>query len=848
MTTAELLAKNKIQIESTAPGDYATTCPQCSHNRKPENQDKKCLGVHIDTKGACWHCNHCGWAGPEKGSGNSKRPELQSYLYRDADGVVRFRKIRNLPGREPRFWLERPGGKGGWLKGTKGVDTKILYRADEVKKAIGEGRLIAVVEGEKDANNLWAIGIAATCNAHGAQDITKTNKPKWYSEHTVQLEGADVVIMNDNDPAGYAHADAAGGDLILFNIAKRVRRLDLKPHWPDIPKGGDVSDWLAVGGEHTPERLRELIANTPDYDGEATSHYAPQEEGQAGEETVSETKTDAGQIDEDVELQRLARLTVRQYEQQRKEAAKRLEVRAPVLDKLVAAKRVELGFDEDDGKQGRAVELPEPEPWPEPVDGAAMLDGIAAAIRKHVVMSDTSRDTSALWAVHAYLLDCFLVSPRLGVRSPTKRCGKTTLEDVLSRLVPRPLPTANVTPAALFRVVEAYRPTLLIDEADTFLYDDDELRGLINSGHRKGGTVLRTVGDDHEPRAFSTYSAVVIALIGTLPDTINDRAVPVDLKRRLRSEPIEPFRPDRAGHLDELARKAARWTQDNAEAVAAADPEMPDGVINRAADNWRVLLAIADVAQGEWPERARKAALAAHAAGEDDDASRLEMLLGDIRQVFTEKNVPEIGSQALVKALIRLEGRPWREMGKAAKPLTQNKLARMLVPVKITPEKVGPREKRISGYVREHFKDAFARYLEPEGVFKADNRTQCDETGTSDIFKPDTVQSECPVAKSEKPNNDGLLSGCPVAKGDEGPKARAGANGQGAQPASKRVRRVTAWGVSFGVVGPAPPGATCLYCHEATPDEIGGVMLVEGCGRLHEGCAPAWISNENRSK
>src|SRR5262249_8887595 len=148
---------------------------------------------------------------------------------------------------------------------------------------------------------------------------------------------------------------------------------------------------------------------------------------------------------------------------------------------------------------------------------------------------------------------------RLGVRSPTKQCGKTTLLDVIGRLVLRPLPTANVTAAAIFRVVEGHRPTLLVDEVDTFLHENDELRGILNSGHRKGGTVLRTVGDDFEVRAFGTYAAVAIALIGALPDTLHDRAVTVDLKRRLPSEKVDPFRPDRANNLDVLARKAARW-------------------------------------------------------------------------------------------------------------------------------------------------------------------------------------------------------------------------------------------------------------------------------------------------
>jgi Protein of unknown function (DUF3631)/RepB DNA-primase N-terminal domain len=373
--------------------------------------------------------------------------------------------------------------------------------------------------------------------------------------------------------------------------------------------------------------------------------------------------------DTDVEITRLAKLSLVKYEQQRKEAAEKLSVRASILDRLVEAERERLGLaGEDDAKQGRAISFPEPEPWPEPVNGVELLSALATAIRRHVVMSDAARDEAALWVVHAHMPDCFLVSPRLAVTSPVKGCGKTTLLDVLGRLVPRPLPTANVTSAALFRVVEGYKPTLLVDEADTFLPDNDELRGVLNSGHRKGGTVLRTVGDDHEPRAFGTFCPTVIALIGTLPDTLHDRSVAIELKRRLRTETVESFRPDRAGHLDVLVRKAARWAQDNADAITEADPKMPDGIINRMADNWRPLLAIATAAGGDWPGRAGNAAEAAHTAAASDDASRLELLLGDIRDAFATDAVTkvqdllgaeqiEITSAELVKTRVELDSR-----------------------------------------------------------------------------------------------------------------------------------------------------------------------------------------------
>ena len=345
-----------------------------------------------------------------------------------------------------------------------------------------------------------------------------------------------------------------------------------------------------------------------------------------------------------------------------------------------------------------------------------------------------------------------------------KRCGKTTLLDVLGSLVLRPLPTANVTSSAVFRVVEAYRPTLLVDEADTFLRDNDELRGIINSGHRHGGTVLRTVGDDYEPRAFSTYSACAIALIGHLPDTLHDRAVVIELKRRLATEPVSMFRPDRADHLAVLTRQAARWARDYAEQVGGAEPAMPDGVFNREADNWRPLLAIAQVAGGDWPSRATAAVLGCHIADEEE---RLAMLLADIRTTFGAKPDQErLSSSDLVEALREIEGRPWAEYGKNRKPISQNQLARLLKPLAICPEVFRDEAKTPRGYQLFQFSDAFDRYLPSAGASQPQHLNECDEQRTSDNSQPQHSELDVAVEKDEKSNNGELYCGVAVEKGD----------------------------------------------------------------------------------
>lgn len=266
MSSAQLLLNQAgIHLRSYAPGNYASTCPNCSAKRKAQHQKLQCLGIKIDEKGATWHCNHCDWSGPERGSGcpgNGQDKFEAIYDYHDRDGALRFQKIRNPMGSKKRFWMRRPNGPGAWINNTQDIDTNILYRLPDVIEAIALGHTILVVEGEKDVDNLWRIGTPATCNAHGAHDPSKNQQPKWKPTHSEQLRGADIVVIPDHDDPGYAHCEAACR--LSAGVAKRVRRLVLAEHWPDCREGGDISDWLEAG--HTREQLDALIAQAPDYE------------------------------------------------------------------------------------------------------------------------------------------------------------------------------------------------------------------------------------------------------------------------------------------------------------------------------------------------------------------------------------------------------------------------------------------------------------------------------------------------------------------------------------------------------------------------------------------------------
>jgi putative DNA primase/helicase len=384
--------------------------------------------------------------------------------------------------------------------------------------------------------------------------------------------------------------------------------------------------------------------------------------------------------------------------------------------------------------QGREVTFEVLEPWPDPVDGAALLEALVAEVDRYIAtLSPATRVAIALWIVHTYTLADCTTSPYLAISSPVLRCGKTRLLTLLGALVPRRLFTSHISPSALFRTIEKYRPTLLIDEGDTFVAkkDNDELRGLLNSGHtRSTAEVIRAVGEEHEPRRFSTWCAKAIALLGKLPATLADRSIEIALRRRAAGEGVARLRLDQIdADCLTLRRQALRWVSDHGAELAAADPELPAALHDRACDNWRPLLALADLAGGDWPARARAAACALSTL-DDDTISTL--LLRDIRDVFQEhdttaKPCEKIGAAALLKALLELEGHPWADFWKG-RPLSSAKLARLLRDLGIKSggrERLEPNSNPVAIYRRDDFGDAWRRYLnDAEPV--AEEKNPCD--------------------------------------------------------------------------------------------------------------------------
>lgn len=407
-------------------------------------------------------------------------------------------------------------------------------------------------------------------------------------------------------------------------------------------------------------------------------------------------------------VERLARLSPLDYERVRATEAKALGVRGAALDREVYAARKAAGTDPTATPLVEEVEA-----YPDPVDGAELLEELSEILVRHMALPAGAAVALALWILGSYAYDAFRIWPKLTITSPEKRCGKSTLlTGLLGPLVHRGLVASNISPAAVFRVIEAWTPTLLIDEADTFLAQNDELRGIINSGHTKTGAfVVRTVGDDHEPKKFSTWAPMAIAMIKRPPSTIVDRSVVIQLRRRLPGESVVKLSLAFEVGCLEIRQRCKRWAADHAETLRETHPTLPASGNDRALDNWTPLLAIAETVGDDWPKRTVDAFHALNVEEEEEDDIG-PMILEDIRRIFADGNLIRLHSNALVMALIDLEERPWVEW-RHGRPLTSTGLSKMLKPYGVKSKQLWIGGANRHGYELADFADAFRRYLKP---------------------------------------------------------------------------------------------------------------------------------------
>lgn len=364
----------------------------------------------------------------------------------------------------------------------------------------------------------------------------------------------------------------------------------------------------------------------------------------------------------------------------------------------------------------------------QPIDGAALLDEVEAFHRRfNVFPTEAAYVAVALWDAHAHLLDCFDSTPRLAFLSPEPGSGKSRALEVVETLVPAPMTAVNASAAALFRSVSNPngRPTILFDEIDTVFGpkagDNEELRGFLNAGHRRTGVTYRCIGDggNQTVQAFPSYCGVAIAGLGSLPDTIMTRSVIIRMRRRARNEQVEAFRArlhEAEGH--KLRDRLAQWAEHARGFVMGAWPDMPEGVTDRPADVWEPLLAIADAAGGDWPDRARKACVTLVTASQVNDKGSLGVrLLTDLRD-HVMVGIDRLPTIAILDRLNALDDAPWADL--QGKPLDSRRLSKMLSEYMsgddnepIASRNIKTAGSVLKGYYAADLWDAWARYCPP---------------------------------------------------------------------------------------------------------------------------------------
>jgi hypothetical protein len=536
---------------------------------------------------------------------------------------------------------------------TRSGDKAILYGLWLMDKT---KQYIILVEGESDCQTLWlnefhAVGLPGATN---------------WSEHR------DAQYFND---------------IPIIYVAIE----------PD--EGGEgVKKWLAKSSI----RDKVKLLNFGEHKDVSNLYISDQQNFKTNLQTVLDNSIAWTEVEEDFDdvIQRLAGLSSVEYEQIRRAEAEKLKMRTGILDEIVKAEQE---------KDKNELPFPEVEAWSEEVDPAELFSNIKETFEAFIVCNEEIAIAATLWVAFTWFIDVVNVAPLAIITSPEKRCGKTLLLSILGKLSMRPITASSITPAALFRTIDAWSPTLLIDETDVVLKDNEELRGLLNSGHtRDSAYVIRVVGENYTPTKFNTFGAKALSGIGKVKDTLLDRGIIFELRRKLPEENIKRIRYADANLFQSLRSKLLRFAEDYKEQVKEARPKLPKGLDDRAQDNWEPLLSIAEIAGDEWLSMATKASLAL--SGNEDTTKTIGIeLLCAIHEVFEKLQVEKVSTSNLISSLAEDEEKPWATFNRG-KEMTPRQLSNRLKYYGISSRTIRIGESTIKGFQLEQFEDAFKRY------------------------------------------------------------------------------------------------------------------------------------------
>ena len=648
---------------------------------------------------------------------------MTTYNYTDEAGNTLFTKQR---------YVKKDGNKGYAYShvDSEGNTVKIMPVFEAGTKLYNLHRLakypnqtVYLVEGEKCVEALSELHLLATTSG-GAQSAEKAD---WQP-----LANREVIIWADNDTAGFQYAKDAHAKLIALGCD--VKQIDVSQL--ELDAKDDCVDWLlthdAIEVEALPMLADAQIEPTSDYLTVSVANVLPQ-------------------TDEEV-IAWLATLKTFDYDRVRSEQAKALKVRPATLDTMVKTERESLNQSDSP--------FADIEPWHEAIDPAKLLDDIAHTIQRFIVLDKCQAQTAALWVSACWFVDVIDCAPIALINAPEKACGKTQLLTVLARLAPRTAQASGISPSVLFRMIEAYQPTLFIDEIETVLKENEELRGLINAGHtRDSSYVWRSVakGDDFEPKRFTVWGMKAIAGINAirLAETVTSRAIVFELRRKTASESVERLRCAETGLFQALASKLARFAEDYTSEVKQARPDLPDALGDREQDNWEPLLQIASVVGGHWLDTALNAALRLSNETQTSISSSNE-LLADIQEVFETNKVIKITSTELINALCEDTEKSWATYNRG-KQLSPRQLSNKLKPYGITSKTIRTNNyETAKGFESEQFNDAFARYLtDPQNLPSQSNiLLEANNRGalrvTDNVTVTDSMSNNCDVVTDSK--------------------------------------------------------------------------------------------------
>jgi hypothetical protein len=368
--------------------------------------------------------------------------------------------------------------------------------------------------------------------------------------------------------------------------------------------------------------------------------------------------------------------------------------------------------------QSRAS-TPQPPPWRGAEDPVPHLGNLVhSALRKYVEGSQEQLVAITLWIIHTHIFDQYEVTPRLILFSPAPGCGKSTALKFIEHVAARGMRLGNVTAAAMARLIDSERATLLLDEGDNLEAAAKPLmRAVLNDGHERGAPRLIVLNGRLEKQ--NLFAPLAIATLTTLPASFLSRAIRISMTRATAKLERLDTHDQGVMNILKVVRGEIEWWVP--QATLALDPSLPKGLHNRQADNWRPLVAIADALGGEWGKAARRAAMVL-TKDRSDEAPSITLLI-DIRETFHRRACTRITSADLIEELVAIESSPWAEWrglqdNQQARPLTRNELARLLHPFKIRPRTIWPasrvgsssRGKSAKGYLKEQFQEAWRAY------------------------------------------------------------------------------------------------------------------------------------------